>query len=153
MHRNTRRLTTEMLVNNTPINVNNVLIENVERHIHLGQHYSLKEKNQDREIQRRIVAGWAAYAKHRDIFKSNLAICLKRQVYNSCGLPAMTYGAETWTLTKQAQNKLAATQTKMERSMLNITYKERMTERTNTGGALVEAAQDGLRYAEAMMNQ
>ena len=64
---------------------------------------------------------------HRDIFKSNLAICLKRQVYNSCVLPAMTYGAETWTLTKQAQNKLAAAQTKMERSMLNITYKDRGT--------------------------
>ena len=66
-------------------------------------------------------------AKHRDIFKSNLAICLKRPVYNSCLLPAMTYGAETWTLTKQAQNKLEATQTKMERSMLNITYKDRKT--------------------------
>ena len=46
---------------------------------------------------------------------SNLAICLKRQVYNSCVLPDMTYGAETWTLTKQAQNKLAAAQIKMER--------------------------------------
>ena len=41
--------------------------------------------------------------------------------------PAMTYGAETWTLTKEAQNKLAAAQTKMERSMLNITYKDRKT--------------------------
>ena len=39
----------------------------------------------------------------------------------------MTYGAETWTLTKLAQNKLAAAQTKMERSMLNITYKDRRT--------------------------
>ena len=113
-----------MVVDNTPINVNNVLIENVQGYVYLGQHYSLKEKNQDKEIQRRIMAGWAAYAKHRDIFKSNLAICLKRQVYNSCVLPAMTYGAETWTLTKQAQNKLAAAQTKMERSMLNITYKD-----------------------------
>ena len=95
--------------------------------LYLGQHYSLKEKNQDKEIQRRIMAGWAAHAKHRDIFKSNLPVCLKRQVYNSCVLPAMTYGAETWTLTKQAQNKLAAGQTKMEGSMLNITYKDRKT--------------------------
>ena len=39
----------------------------------------------------------------------------------------MTYGAHTWTLTKQAQNKLAAAQTKIERSMLNITYKDRRT--------------------------
>ena len=36
---------------------------------YLGQRYSVKETNQDKEIQRRIVAGWAAYAKHRDIFK------------------------------------------------------------------------------------
>ena len=107
--------------------MNNVLIENVAGYVYLGQHYSLKEKNQDKEIQRRIMAGCATYAKHRDISKSNLAICLKRQVYNSCVLPAMTYGAETWTLTKQAQNKLAAAQTKMERSMLNITYKDRRT--------------------------
>ena len=85
-----------MVVDNTPINVNNVLIENVQGYVYLGQHYSLKENNQDKELQRRIMAGWAAYAKHRDIFKSNLAICLKRQVYNSCVLPAMTYGVETW---------------------------------------------------------
>ena len=74
-----------MVLDNTPIHVNNVLIENVQGYVYLGQ------------------------------------------VYNSCVLPAMTYGTETWTLTKQAQNKLAAAQTKMERSMLNITYKDRKT--------------------------
>ena len=119
--------TNVMVVDNTPINVNTVLIENVQGYVYLGQHYSLKEKNQDKEIQRRIMAGSAACAKHRDLFKNNLAICLKRQVYISCVLPAMTYDAETWTLTNQAQNKLAAAQTKMESSMLNITYKDRRT--------------------------
>ena len=48
-------------------------------------------------------------------------------MYNSCVLPAMSYGADTWTLTKQAQNKLAAAHTKMESSMLNITYTDRRT--------------------------
>ena len=42
-------------------------------------------------------------------------------------LPAMTYGAETWALTTHANIKLAAAQTKMERSMLNITYRDRKT--------------------------
>ena len=37
-----------MVVDNTPINVNNVLIENVEGYVYLGQHYRLK--NQDKEI-------------------------------------------------------------------------------------------------------
>ena len=79
-----------MVVDNIPINVNNVLIGNVQGYVYLGQHYSLKEKNQYKEIQRRIMAGWDAYDKHRDSFKSNLVICLKRQVYNYCVLPAMT---------------------------------------------------------------
>ena len=37
----------------------------------------------------------------------------------------MTYGAETWTLATHAKNKLAAAKTKMERSMLNITCRDR----------------------------
>ena len=43
--------TNVMVVDNTPINVNNVLIENVPGYVYLGQHYSLKENNQDNEIQ------------------------------------------------------------------------------------------------------
>jgi len=58
---------------------------------------------------------------------SDTVACLKRQVYDSCVLPAMTYSAETRTLNSQAKNKLAAAQTKMERSMLNITYWDRKT--------------------------
>ena len=45
-----------MVVDNTPINVSNVLIENVEVYVYLGQHYSIKEQTQDKEIQRRTMA-------------------------------------------------------------------------------------------------
>ena len=61
-----------MVVDNTLINVNNVLIENVQGYVYLGQHYSLKEKNQDKEIQRRIMAGWAAYANTGTSSKATL---------------------------------------------------------------------------------
>ena len=37
----------------------------------------------------------------------------------------MRQGAETWALTTQEIHKLAATNIKMERSMLNITYRDR----------------------------
>ena len=67
--------------------------------------------------------GPTAFAKHRDRFKGNIGTCLKGQVYNS----AMIHGAETWALITQAKNKLAAAQTKTERSMLNITYRDRKT--------------------------
>ncbi|KAK2175674.1 hypothetical protein NP493_715g01010 [Ridgeia piscesae] len=77
-----------------------------------------------RRYKKRITAGWTVFGKHRDIFKGSIGTCLNRQVYNSCVLPAMTYGAETWTLATQGKNKPAAAQTKMERSMLNITYQD-----------------------------
>jgi len=48
-------------------------------------------------------------------------------VYNSCIHPAVTYGSETWALTNQGKNKLAAAHKKMERNMLNITYWDRKT--------------------------
>ena len=40
---------------------------------------------------------------------------------------ATTYCADAWALTTQAKNKLAVAQIKMERSMLNITYRDRKT--------------------------
>ena len=83
-----------MVVDNTPINVNNVLIENVPGYTCTWDNTtaSRKRTRTKRYNEESWQAAWAAYAKHRDIFKSNLAICLKRQVYNSCVLPAMTSG-------------------------------------------------------------
>ena len=43
-----------MAVDNNPTNVNNVQIETVGGYVYLGQQYSIKEKNQDKEIQRRM---------------------------------------------------------------------------------------------------
>ena len=53
--------------------------------------------------------------------------CLKRQMYTSCVLPAIRYGAETWALTTHAKNKLAAAQIKLEMSMLHVTDQDRKT--------------------------
>ena len=103
-----------MMETDTPIYVNSTQIENVESYIYLGQRYSTRDKNQDMEIQRRI-------AEHSS------SMDLKRQIYYSCVLPAMTSGVETWALTTHAKNKLAAAQTQIERSMLNITYRVRKT--------------------------
>ena len=49
------------VADDTPIHVNNMLIENIGGYEFLGQRYGLKEKNQDKEIQRRIMEGWSAY--------------------------------------------------------------------------------------------
>ena len=39
-----------MVVNNTPINVANLLIENVEGYVYLAQHHSLRENILDNDI-------------------------------------------------------------------------------------------------------
>ena len=44
----------KMMENGTPIYVNNTEIENAESYFYLGQRYSTRDKNQDKEIQRRI---------------------------------------------------------------------------------------------------
>ncbi|KAK2149983.1 hypothetical protein NP493_2869g00004 [Ridgeia piscesae] len=71
-----------MMETDTPIYVNNTQIENVESYVYLRQRHSTRDKNKDKENQRRITAGWTAFAKHRDIFKGNIGTCLKRQIYN-----------------------------------------------------------------------
>ena len=73
--------TIKMMVENDTSVCQQTHIENVESNIYLGERYSTRDKNQDKEIQRRITAGWTAFAKHRGIFKGNTGTCLKRQVY------------------------------------------------------------------------
>ena len=50
-----------IVVDNTPINVNNVPIENAEGYVYLGQHYSLKVKNQGKEIQLKLRSHQGVY--------------------------------------------------------------------------------------------
>ena len=55
-----------------------------------------------------------------------MPIYLKRKIMNTVILPAMIYGAETWSLTKYQKEKLAVAQRSMERLMLNITGKDKI---------------------------
>lgn len=109
------------------IQVNGTKMEQVEDYIYLGQRFSLQDKNQDNEIRRRIKAGWQAFGRYSTIMKGKLPLCLKKKVYNQCIIPAISYAAETWTLTSKMERKLAASQHNMERSILSITYKDRKT--------------------------
>ena len=67
---------------------------------------------------------WQASA----IFKNKeIPTCLKRQVYNQCIIPTVTYGSETWNLTKIQTMKLRSMQRAHERIMLNITWRDHKT--------------------------
>ena len=55
-----------------------------------------------------------------------LILSLKVSLFNTCILPVLTYGCQSWTLTQDVTSKLATCQHSMERSMLNVKKFDRL---------------------------
>jgi hypothetical protein len=108
------------------ITINGKELEFVYSYVYLGQLMSL-DGNQKKEIDRRIQLGWMAFGRMKNVFRGEIPIGLKRRAFEQCILPVLTYGGETWTLTESLRGRLAATQHKMERSMLGISLLDRKT--------------------------
>ena len=64
---------------------------------------------------------------NREILKNKMPLSLKRKVYNQCIQAAMTYGCQTWAVTKRMQDRLKTTQRSMERAMIGITRRDHRT--------------------------
>ncbi|CAH2245012.1 jg6952 [Pararge aegeria aegeria] len=80
-----------------------------------------------KEVARRITNGWKTYWSLREAMKDNeLHINLKSKLFNTCILPVLTYGCQSWSLNQETSNKLATSQYAMERSMLNIRKYDRV---------------------------
>ena len=113
---------------NRKITIDNNEIEEVDHYIYLGQRISMETASKEQEIKRRITLGWQAFGRASAIFKNKeIPTCLKRQVYNQCIIPTVTYGSETWNLTKIQTMKLRSMQRAHERIMLNITWRDHKT--------------------------
>ena len=110
----------------TPIKIGDSTLEVVDDYVYLGQTVQLGRSNFEKEVNRRIRLGWAAFGKLRGIFSSNLPQCLKTKVYDQCVLPVITYGTETWSLTMGLIRKLKVTQRAMERAMLGVSLRDRI---------------------------
>ena len=84
-----------------------------------GNDISKKNSSENNITMEKI---WGVYfLKDRKI-----PICLKRTIMDAVILPAMTYRAETWALTKHQEKKLAVAQRSMERLLLNITKRDKI---------------------------
>ena len=113
---------------NRKITIDNNEIEEIDHYIYLGQRISMETASKEQEIKRRITLGWQAFGRASAIFKNKeIPTCLKRQVYNQCIIPTVTYGSETWNLTKIQTMKLRSMQRAHERIMLNITWRDHKT--------------------------
>ena len=106
------------------IQVDGETLKVVSSYTYLGQLVTT-HPSKESEIKRRIALGWQAFGRANSVFKSKLPTCLKRRVYNQCIIPTISYGAETWNLTKKLTIKLRSAQRAHERIMLGYKLRDR----------------------------
>ncbi|CAG4970592.1 unnamed protein product [Parnassius apollo] len=109
-----------------PVVVGSTMLEVVDEYVYLGQIVRLGKSNFDREVNRRIQLGWAAFGKLRHIFSSGIPQSLKTTLYNQCVLPVMTYGSETWSITAGRMRTLKVAQPAIERAMLGVSLLDKL---------------------------
>ncbi len=105
------------------IMIGNEAVELMEEYTYLGQMVSANPAH-EKEI-RRIGMGWRAFDRQSLVMNSNLPLSLKKKVYNQCILPVLTYGSETWHLTKELEGNLRIAQRGMEKRMFGITFRDK----------------------------
>ena len=73
--------------------------------------------NNEINIDRRITAGWQRFNQYSEFLRKKLIpLSLKNRIMDGVILPAMTYVAETWTLTKRQKDKLEVAQRSIEKA-------------------------------------
>ena len=102
------------------------LIEEVSEYVYLGQTVSAKE-GQEREIKVRRNKAWGKFWSLQKVFRGGLSNKGKLKILESCVMPVLTYGAETWATTKKHVNDIQKTQREMVRIILGVKRKERVS--------------------------
>jgi hypothetical protein len=119
---------TKTMTNGKKNNINIVgkLVEYVDEYIYLGQIISPID-TMTRELERRTANGWKRYWSLKEVFKDKVLLTkTKGKLFNTCILPVLMYGSQTWALTKATISKLACSQRAMERSMLGVRKSDRL---------------------------
>lgn len=109
------------------VTLNGREIEEVDEFVYLGQ--LLSKKNQHQELSRRIGLAWGTFNKFRYLFSSSVDLSSKVRLWNSCILPVMIYGAETWSLNAQVMKKLQVAFRSMLRVMIGVRRSDKKTNR------------------------
>ncbi|GBP58041.1 Mediator of DNA damage checkpoint protein 1 [Eumeta japonica] len=101
------------------IRIGNNQIDYTDEYVYLGQLIT-QEDPICKEVERRIINSWKRYWSLKEIVKNKtLHINVKTKLFNTCVLPVLTYGSQTWALAQNTTRKLETCQHAMERSMLN----------------------------------
>ena len=127
------------------IRIGNKLLKQVHNFKYLGTRISADGKCKA-EVTARIMQEKKVFGQMKQIL-INLSMSMKvsRRVLDCYILPALIHGCEAWTISKEIENQLRATETWFLRRTLRISYVDKMRneevlERTGTTRSLVKEA-------------
>ena len=102
-------------------------IEIVKEFIYLGSEVKAKGGS-DTEIKRRIALAGNTFNRLQKFFKRHdIKMKTKLRIFNACVIPVLTYGSESWEVTKTMQNRLNSAENKWLRRLMRISYKDHET--------------------------
>lgn len=106
------------------VKLNNNIVEEVDSYTYLGQTIRM-DNDIKQEIMRRKRAAWTSFNQIKTtITNPEIELNIRSNLFNSNILPALTYGSETWSITKKEEESLRTTQRAIERRICNISKRE-----------------------------
>ena len=108
-----------------PISIINSIVETVQEFIFLGSNVP----STSADIKRRISLANIAFGRlKKNIWsRRDISIALKIRLYKALILPIAIYGAETWSLTKVDEQKLAVFENNCIRTILGVRLQDRVS--------------------------
>jgi hypothetical protein len=104
--------------------INGVTCEGLAEFIYMGTLIS-NDNSVQNEIQRRILAGNGTYFAATSLFRNRLlSRATKIRLYKTLIRPVVTYGAETWKMTKKEEEALLIFERKIFRRIYGPKYKD-----------------------------
>jgi len=98
-------------------------LEEVKNFKYLGAWMESTEK----DIKQRKAAAWRACSKLQNIWKSCLPRSFKLRIFSATVESVLLYGCEAWTVTPKLAKVLDGCYTRMLRTVLNVHWEEKMT--------------------------
>ena len=95
----------------------------VDKFTYLGSSVESTEKH----IETRLTKVWTAINRLSIIWKSDLTDKMKRSFFQAAVTSILLYGCTTWTLTKLLEKKLDGNYTRMQRAILNKSWRQHPT--------------------------
>ena len=115
----------EFVVGGNELIVGGKELEVVHEYTYLGSIMSFEDKT-EKEVNGRRKKAWKNFWALKQVYKSDLETRSEIRIFETCTMPTLIYGVQTWALTKSQAKKLQTTQRIMERSIMGIKKSERI---------------------------